>query len=154
MIHMSPITSNLFLFLLLTGICVRIVVLSIAIALVGGSAWAGMASGHSQCAGTLLPSLSTAQPPHWSPSPIGDRLAKLFLVNCLLSRSHSRTACKLFSSSYSFRFKSLCSAICKVHGEISVGICWSSGSPKPDCCRHIFRQFCLYLLWCVSVPVW
>lgn len=57
--------------------------LLVAIALIGGSAWAGTASRHPWCAGTLLPSLSPAQPPRWSPPPVAGHLAKLFLANCL-----------------------------------------------------------------------
>lgn len=65
MIHMSPISSNLFLFLLLTWICVRTAVLPVELALVGGSAGAGTASRHP----FSLP----------IPLPIRDHLAQPFL---------------------------------------------------------------------------
>lgn len=127
-IHMSPITSNLFLFLLLTWICVRTAVL----ALVG--ARQGQASLFPTHPSSRQSSFSSAIPGH-----------------CLLSQRCSCPSCKSSSSSQGFGFKSQCSALCKAPAESSMGI---SGSPQPSGCRRVFCQFCISLLWCVSVPAW
>lgn len=135
MIHMSPITSYLLIFLLLTWICVRTAVLWVVLALLGGSAGAGTALRH----------------PFSHPSLFHQRsFSSIIPVNSLLSQSPSCTSCKSSSSSHSFRFKSQCSALCQAPGGSSVGI---SGSPQPRGCRGIFGQFCISLLWCVGVPV-
>lgn len=149
MIHMSRISSNLFLFLPLTWICVGTAVLPVVLPLLGARQGQGRHPGIPSPEPSLPSPEPSLLPSH--PSSRQRSFSSTIPVNCLLSQSHSRTACKSSSSSHSFRFKSWCSVLCKARGEGSGGI---SGSPQPRGCRRIFCQFGISLLWCVSVPVW